>query len=619
MQSGKISVQSDNIFPIIKKFLYSEQEIFLRELVSNAVDATSKLKVLSNRGEVKGELDNLTIEIIPNKENKTLTIKDRGLGMDAEEVDKYLNQVAFSSAQEFLDKFKDELSIIGHFGLGFYSVFMVSEKVEVVTKSYKENSQAVKWTCIGDTNYTIEDSDKTERGTEIIIHLNEDALDYTENYKLEELLKKFCKFLPIPIQLGTKKEKVKEGDVEIEKEVPNIINNTDPLWKKAPSEITEEQYKSFYQELYPFSPEPLFWIHLNIDYPFNLTGILYFPKIKNQFEIQKNKIHLYSNQVFVTDDVKEIVPEFLMLLNGIIDSPDIPLNVSRSYLQSDSNVRKITSYITKKVAEKLNDLFKNNREDYEQKWDDIGTFIKYGIISDSKFEEKAIGFALLKNTDNKYHTVEEYKEQVKALQTDKTDKITALYTQDVQQQYSLIQQCKERSYQVLVFDNVIDNHFIQHLEYKADLKFKRIDSDTIDLLIEKDEKNESVLSEKDQNTIKELFVKLANNKSTDIQVKALSPSDDPIQIIRPEFMRRMGEMQHMMTMMKGDGNDLFKDSYSIVINSNNPIIVKKLNEQKNKAEKSEMANYLLQLALLNQNMLKGEELSTFIKKSMEKI
>lgn len=619
MQSGKISVQSENIFPIIKKFLYSEQEIFLRELVSNAVDATSKLKALSNRGEAKGELGSLNIEIIPNKEAKTLTIRDRGIGMDAEEVDRYLNQVAFSSAQEFLDKFKDELSIIGHFGLGFYSAFMVADKVEVITRSYKESSQAVKWTCHGDTNYTIEDTVKDERGSDIILYLNDDALDYTDQHKLETLLEKFCKFLPIPIQLGTKKEKVKEGDVESEIELPHIINDTEPLWKKNPADISDEQYKEFYQKLYPYAPEPLFWIHLNIDYPFNLTGILYFPKLKNQFEIQKNKIHLYCNQVFVTDDVKEIVPEFLQLLHGVIDSPDIPLNVSRSYLQSDANVRKITSYITKKVSEKLSDLFKKNRDDFEKKWDDIGTFIKYGIISDEKFAEKAISFALLKNTDKKYATLEEYKEAVKEVQKDKNNNITILYSQDPQQHYSIIQQCKDRSYQVLVMDQVIDNHFIQHLEYKDGLRFKRVDSETVDQLIESDTKSESVLSETDQNKLKELFTSIKFNKSSETQFKALSPQDDPVQIVRPEFMRRMSEMQHMMTMMKGEGDDLFKDSYQLVINSNHPIIAQKLNDEKNEETRNELASYLVQLALLNQNMLKGEDLSEFVKKSMSRL
>ena len=619
IQSGKISVQTENIFPIIKKFLYSEQEIFLRELVSNAMDATTKIKTLSSRGEAKGELGQLMIEIIPNKEAKTLTIRDRGLGMDAEEVNKYLNQVAFSSAQEFLDKYKDEANIIGHFGLGFYSAFMVADKVEVITKSYKENAEAVKWTCTGDTEFTIESAEKSDRGTDIILHLSEDCLDYAESYKVEGLLEKFCKFLPFPIKLGTKKEKQKDGDVETEIEVDNIINNTNPIWKKTPTELTDEDYKKFYQELYPYSSEPLFWIHLNIDYPFNLTGVLYFPKIKNQFEIQKNKIHLYSNQVFVTDDVKEIVPEFLMLLHGVIDSPDIPLNVSRSYLQSDANVRKITSYITRKVAEKLHDLFKKDRNDFEKKWDDIGTFIKYGIISDEKFAEKANSFALLKNTKSEYKTIEEYKEKIKDTQTDKNNKLTVIYTNDAKLHYSLIAACEDKGYDVLVMDNIIDNHFIQQLEYKAEMSFKRVDSETVDNLIEKDTTYESVLSEADQTSIAEIFKGISLNKSTSTELKALSPNDPPIQIIRPEFMRRMSEMQHMMTMMKGEGEDMFKEAYNVIINSNHPVIAQKINAAESTERKSELATNLFELALLDQNMLKGEALSKFVKKSLERI
>ncbi len=619
IQSGKISVQTENIFPIIKKFLYSEQEIFLRELVSNAMDATTKIKTLSSRGEAKGELGQLMIEIIPNKEAKTLTIRDRGLGMDAEEVNKYLNQVAFSSAQEFLDKYKDEANIIGHFGLGFYSAFMVADKVEVITKSYKENAEAVKWTCTGDTEFTIESAEKSDRGTDIILHLSEDCLDYAESYKVEGLLEKFCKFLPFPIKLGTKKEKQKDGDVENEIEVDNIINNTNPIWKKNPTELSDEDYKKFYQELYPYSSEPLFWIHLNIDYPFNLTGVLYFPKIKNQFEIQKNKIHLYSNQVFVTDDVKEIVPEFLMLLHGVIDSPDIPLNVSRSYLQSDANVRKITSYITRKVAEKLHDLFKKDRNDFEKKWDDIGTFIKYGIISDEKFAEKANSFALLKNTKSEYKTIEEYKEKIKDTQTDKNNKLTVIYTNDAKLHYSLIAACEDKGYDVLVMDNIIDNHFIQQLEYKAEMSFKRVDSETVDNLIEKDTKYESVLSEADQTSIAEIFKGISLNKSTSTELKALSPNDPPIQIIRPEFMRRMSEMQHMMTMMKGEGEDMFKEAYNVIINSNHPVIAQKINAAESTERKSELATNLFELALLDQNMLKGEALSKFVKKSLERI
>ncbi len=619
MQSGKISVQTENIFPIIKKFLYSEQEIFLRELISNAIDATSKLKALSNRGEMKGELGNLNIEIIPDKDSKTLTIRDRGIGMDEEEVNKYLNQVAFSSAQEFLDKYKDELNIIGHFGLGFYSAFMVAEKVEVITKSYKTDSVPVRWTCNGETEYTIQTDEKADRGTDIVLHLSADAQEYLEEFKLQTLLDKFCKFLPVPIQLGTKKETIKEGEEEKEIEVPNIINNTNPLWKKSPNDITEEEYKAFYQELYPFSTEPLFWIHLNIDYPFNLTGILYFPKIKNQFEIQKNKIHLYSNQVFVTDDVKEIVPEFLMLLHGVIDSPDIPLNVSRSYLQSDANVRKITGYITKKVAEKLQDLFKKDRADFEKKWDDIGTFIKYGLISDEKFAEKAMAFSLFKNVDKVYETIEEYKERVKDVQTDKNKRLNVLYTHDPLLHHGIIQQCKNRGYDVLLMDQVIDNHFIQHLEYKAEMSFKRIDSDTVDRLIDLDEKPESVLNEDQQKSVTELFKQLSVNSASSTEVKALSPNDPPIQIVRPEFLRRMSEMQHMMHIARGEQDDMFKDSHTVIINSNHPVIAQKLVTITEDSSRQALATYLLELALLEQQMLKGEALTDFVKRSMEKI
>ncbi|MFZ1586056.1 MAG: molecular chaperone HtpG, partial [Saprospiraceae bacterium] len=432
MEKGQITVNTENIFPIIKQFLYSEQEIFLRELISNAVDATSKLKTLSSKGVAKGELGDLTIEIIPNKEARTLTIKDKGIGLTSEETKKYLNQVAFSSAQEFLEKYKDDANIIGHFGLGFYSAFMVADKVEVNTLSYQEDAEPVIWSCTGDTNFEINASEKTDRGTEIILHLSDDAMQYAEDDKLQELLNKYCKFLPVPIKLGMKKKTISEGEGEEktdrEIEVANIINNTNPLWKKSPSELSEQDYINFYKELYPYSSDPLFWIHLNIDYPFNLTGVLYFPKIETNFDIQKNKIHLYSNQVFVTDDVKEIVPEFLMLLHGVIDSPDIPLNVSRSYLQADSHVRKISGYITKKVAEKLNDLFKQDRAGFESKWPDIGTFIKYGYLSDDKFEEKVSGSILLKNTDGQYFTIDEYKEKIKDNQTDKDGKITVLYS-----------------------------------------------------------------------------------------------------------------------------------------------------------------------------------------------
>ncbi|MBK6544677.1 MAG: molecular chaperone HtpG [Saprospiraceae bacterium] len=618
MRSGKISVKTENIFPIIKKFLYSEQEIFLRELISNAVDATTKLKVLSSKGEAKGELGELKIEISIHKENGTLSIKDRGIGMDEEEVKNYLNQVAFSSAEDFINKYKGEANIIGHFGLGFYSAFMVSDKVEVITKSYKENAVPVKWTCLGDTEFNIEEVIKEDRGTEIILYLTEDCKEYLEDARIEGLLDKFCKFLPVPIQFGTRKEKIKEGEVETEIEKENIINNPNPLWKKAPTDITDEEYKNFYNELYPYSEEPLFWIHLNIDYPFNLTGILYFPKIKQNIEIQKNKIHLYSNQVFVTDDVKEIVPEFLMLLHGVIDSPDIPLNVSRSYLQADAHVRKISGYITRKVAEKLHDLFKKDRADFEKKWSDISTFIKYGLISDEKFAEKTIPVVLFENTEKKFFTIDEYKEHIKQLQTDKNNRLTVLYSNDLKLHYRYIAAAKEQGYDVLLMNNVLDNHFIQQMEMKAELTFKRVDSDTLDKLIEKEEKTESVLSEADQKTVEDIFKSISINKGSNTLLKALSPNDPPVMIVKPEFMRRMSEMQYMMHAVKGEADDHpFLNHYESIINSNHPIVATKLLAEKDSEKRKDIADYLFKLAMLDQQMLQGEALHDFVKKSLE--
>ncbi|MBK8448808.1 MAG: molecular chaperone HtpG [Saprospiraceae bacterium] len=618
MRSGKISVKTENIFPIIKKFLYSEQEIFLRELISNAVDATTKLKVLSSKGEAKGELGELKIEISIHKENGTLSIKDRGIGMDEEEVKNYLNQVAFSSAEDFINKYKGEANIIGHFGLGFYSAFMVSDKVEVITKSYKENAVPVKWTCLGDTEFNIEEVIKEDRGTEIILYLTEDCKEYLEDARIEGLLDKFCKFLPVPIQFGTRKEKIKEGEVETEIEKENIINNPNPLWKKAPTDITDEEYKNFYNELYPYSEEPLFWIHLNIDYPFNLTGILYFPKIKQNIEIQKNKIHLYSNQVFVTDDVKEIVPEFLMLLHGVIDSPDIPLNVSRSYLQADAHVRKISGYITRKVAEKLHDLFKKDRADFEKKWSDISTFIKYGLISDEKFAEKTIPVVLFENTEKKFFTIDEYKEHIKQLQTDKNNRLTVLYSNDLKLHYRYIAAAKEQGYDVLLMNNVLDNHFIQQMEMKAELTFKRVDSDTLDKLIEKEEKTESVLSEADQKTVEEIFKSISINKASNTLLKAVSLNDPTVMIVKPEFMRRMSEMQYMMHAVKGEADDHpFLNHYESIINSNHPIVATKLLAEKDSEKRKDIADYLFKLAMLDQQMLQGEALHDFVKKSLE--
>ena len=620
MQKGSISVQTENIFPIIKKFLYSDQEIFLRELISNAVDATSKLKTLASRGEVKGDIGDTTIEVLIDADKKTLTIRDRGIGLTEEEAKKYLNQVAFSSAQEFLEKYKDESSIIGHFGLGFYSAFMVADKVEAISKSYQEGSQGITWTCEGDPEYTIEDNDKSERGTDIVLHISEDATEFLEESRIEGLLNKYCKFLPVAIKFGTRKETIKEGEGEEaedkEIEVDNIINNPNPLWKKQPAELSDEDYQNFYRELHPFSAAPMFWIHLNIDYPFNLTGVLYFPKLNNSFEAQKNKIQLYSNQVYVTDEVKEIVPEFLTLLHGVIDSPDIPLNVSRSYLQSDQNVKKITGYITKKVADKLNDLFKEDRNAYEEKWNDLGVFVKYGMISDEKFYDKGLKFALLKNVDGECFTIDEYKEKIKDAQTDKHNKVIVLYATDKLEQHGLIEACKTKGYDVLELGHIIDNHFMQQLEHKVgDFTFVRVDSDTIDNLVQKDETNESVLNETEEKEIQEVFEALAKPSGGQVQLKPLSPTDQPVMVTKPEFMRRMKEMQMMQGMQFGD----FPESFNVIVNSNHPIIAQKILKAEDGTQKTEIAQHLFDIALLSQNMLKGEQLTKFVQRSLDKM
>jgi molecular chaperone HtpG len=619
MEKGNISVQTENIFPIIKQFLYSDQEIFLRELISNAVDATTKIKTLSSKGEFKGDLGELTIDIILDEKAKTLTIRDRGIGMSEAEVKKYLNQVAFSSAESFLKKYKDDANIIGHFGLGFYSAFMVADKVEVVTKSYKKSAKSVKWICTGNPEYKIGEGDRDFRGTDIILHINDDSTEFLQKSRIQSLLDKYSKFLPIPIRFG-KNERVEfegEGDdkKEIKIEEDNIVNNTEPLWKKKPNKLKEEDYKAFYRELYPMSQEPLFWIHLNIDFPFNLTGVLYFPKLNNSLEIQKNKIQLYSNQVYVTDDVKEIVPEFLLLLHGVIDSPDIPLNVSRSYLQSDSNVRKITSYITKKVADKLKSLYKKDPQAFKDKWDDVGTFVKYGMISDEKFYDKANAFSLVKNTEGEFSLFDEYIEKVKSTQTDKNERTVLLYANNADEQHSYIESAKNYGYDVLLFNNVIDNHFMQHMEHKkTGITFVRVDSDTADKLVQKDEEKASVLSEKEEEKVKTLFTEsLGDLKGGYIDIRPLSPDDSPVMITRPEFMRRMKEMQMMQGMNMGD----MPDSHNIVINSNHELIAKKLLGMKGPEKKARFTKYLYDLARLNQNMLKGEEMSQFINTSIE--
>ncbi len=619
MEKGHISVTAENIFPIIKKFLYSDQEIFLRELVSNAVDATTKIQTLSGKGEYKGELGELTIDIILDEKKKTLTIRDRGIGMSEAEVKKYLNEVAFSSADSFLKKYQDDANIIGHFGLGFYSAFMVADKVDVITKSYKKSAKSVKWSCKGDPKFTISEGDRDFRGTDIVLHVSDDSTEFLEKGRIQSLLDKYSKFLPFPIRFGTKTRTEWEGEGEDRKSTEvvedNIVNNTEPLWKKKPNKLKENHYKDFYRELYPMSQEPLFWIHLNIDFPFNLTGVLYFPKLNNSLEIQKNKIQLYSNQVYVTDDVKEIVPEFLLLLHGVIDSPDIPLNVSRSYLQSDSNVRKITSYITKKVADKLKSLYKKDKEGFESKWNDVGTFVKYGMLSDEKFYDKAGAFCLMKSTNGEFALLDDYLEKAKVNQTDKHDRTVILYANNAKEQHAYIESATAYGYDVLLMDNVIDNHFMQHLEHKKDkITFVRVDSDTVDKLVQKDEEKASVLSEKEETRVKELFTEsLGDMKGGQIELRPLSPEDHPVLITKPEFMRRMKEMQMMQGMNLGD----MPDSHNVVINTNHPLVADKLLSKIATDKKQRFAKYLYDLARLNQNMLKGEELSEFIKTSVE--
>lgn len=618
IEKGTIAVQTENIFPIIKKFLYSDHEIFLRELVSNAVDATQKLKKLSSLGEISGEIGSTNISISIDKDAGTLTISDKGIGMTPEEVKKYINQVAFSSASEFLEKYKgldDGKSIIGHFGLGFYSAFMVADKVMLVTKSGKENAEPVRWTCDGSTEFTLEPWEKAERGTDVILFINEENKSFLEDAKIEGLLNKYCKFLPVEIQFGVKEETVKgeEEGTDTTVNVPNIINNPSPAWTKKPAELQDEDYKNFYNELYPYTEAPLFWIHLNVDYPFNLTGILYFPRIKKSYEIQKNKIQLYSNQVFVTDEVKEIVPEWLTLLHGVIDSPDIPLNVSRSYLQSDQNVKKINNYITKKVAEKLEETFKKDRAEFENKWENINVIIKYGMLSDEKFAERAEKFCLLQNTDKKYFTFEEYKEHIKAGQTDKNNNIIALYTNNTTDHHVYVDAAKGRGYDVLETDNVIDNHFISFMEQKmTGVQFKRVDADTVDKLIDKDEKTESILSEEESNTLKELFEKIADANAATIVLSPQSPDDNVVAITKPEFMRRMKEMSHLNGM---DFAASMPDQYNLVVNTNHPVIQKILKQEESVKEQS--VKQLHDLALLSQGMLKGTDLTEFVKRSVE--
>jgi molecular chaperone HtpG len=629
--TGKINVKTENIFPIIKKFLYSDNEIFLRELVSNATDATQKLKALTSMGEAKGELGDLKIEVIINKSAKTITIKDKGIGMTKEEIEKYITQIAFSGAEEFVQKYQDKVDknvVIGHFGLGFYSAFMVAQKVEIFSLSYKEGSNSVRWECDGSPEYQIEEiNTKTSRGTDIVLHIAEDSLEFLENFKIEGLLKKYCKFLPIEIVFGTKKSWVPSGekdekgeDKEKEIEVENIINNPNPAWIRKPIDLKDEDYKAFYRELYPMQFEdPLFHIHLNVDYPFNLTGILYFPKLSNKFEAPKDRIQLYSNQVFVTDNVENIVPDFLTMLRGVIDSPDIPLNVSRSYLQADSNVKKISTHITKKVADKLEELFKKDRADFELKWDDIKIFVQYGLISDEKFYEKASKFTLLKNTDAKAFTFDEYETHVKTNQTDKDKKLVFLYATNVDEQHTYIDAAKSRGYDVLLMDSPLDPHLINTLESKlTNTQFVRVDSDTVEKLIKKDDAQISKLTEDDQTKLKPIVEGVVAKEKYAVVFESLSETDSPMLITRPEFMRRMKDMQ---ALGGGGGMNFYgslPDTYNLVVNSNHPLIGKILSEADG-TKQSQLAKQAADLALLSQGLLKGEELTKFVKRSVELI
>lgn len=630
MAKGQINVQTENIFPIIKQFLYSDQEIFLRELVSNAVDATQKLTTMGKLGDLKTDIGDTTIEVKIDKDKKTLSFIDKGIGMTEEEVDKYINQIAFSSAEEFVEKYKDKASIIGHFGLGFYSSFMVADKVEILTKSYKEGSKAVKWECDGSPNYSLEESDaRTERGTSIVLHVSDDAKEYLEENRISELLNKYCKFMPVAIKFGTREETIeektgkkdKDGNEETtEKKITkdNIINNPNPAWTKTPADLEDDDYKAFYRELYPMNfQESLFHIHLNVDYPFNLTGILYFPKLKNNLEVQKDKIQLYSNQVFVTDSVEGIVPDFLTLLHGVIDSPDIPLNVSRSYLQSDGNVKKISNYISKKVADKLHDLFKNDRKAFEEKWDDIKIFIEYGILSDEKFAEKAKKFALYKNVDGEYFTMSEYKDKVKDAQTDKDKKLVLLYTSNQEEQYSYIASAKDKGYDVLIMDTPLSSHLVGKLEQEEELSFSRVDGDTIDQLIKKEEEIPSKLTEDDEKKLQPVIEGVLPNQTFSVNFVSMSEKEAPMTITQAEFMRRMKDMSAVGGGgMMGMGN--MPDSYELKVNSNHPLISKILSE-KDEAKQKEMAKQAADLALLSQNLLKGEDLSNFIKRSVQLI
>ena len=633
MQTGSIGVKTENIFPVIKKFLYSENEIFLREIVSNAVDATNKLKTLASAGEFKGELGDLTIRVEIDKQKKTLTIRDNGIGMTSAEVDKYINQIAFSGATEFVEKFKTQseaeaANIIGHFGLGFYSSFMVSNKVALISKSFRqtEEEKGVMWECDGSPEYTMNEIPKGSRGTDVILYISDDCADFLEESKIRELLNKYCKFLSVPIQFGTKNvEEIIEGENDEDGkpktksvEKPWIINDVAPLWKKSPSSIEDKEYDDFYHVLYPMNFEtPLFHIHLNVDYPFNLTGILYFPKIKNRYEFQRNKIQLYCNEVFVTDSVDGILPEFLTMLHGVIDSPDIPLNVSRSFLQNDQNVKKISGYITKKVAEKLEELFKKDRAEYEKKWDDISVFIEYGMIADPKFFERAEKFMLVKDTDGIYYTLEEYKKHIEENQKNKDNRLVYLYATNADEQYSNIENAKSKGYSVLMLDGILDSHFISTLEQKyGDCSFARVDSASIDKLIEKEDENkESKLNDEQKETIKKAFDNIIDKVTYHIEFSNLGEDDAPVEVIQNEFMRRMKEMSAMGGGMQMWGT--MPDSYTLMLNVNNPVIAG-LADKDEESQKNTIKQ-LYDLARLSKNLLKGKDLNEFVKRSFNEI
>lgn len=624
-QKGTISINTENIFPIIKKFLYSDHEIFLRELVSNAVDATQKLKRLSALGHAKGELGDLKIIVKIDEKEGTLTISDRGIGMTAEEISKYINQIAFSGATEFMEKFKearDANEIIGRFGLGFYSAFMVADRVEIQTLSYLEDAEPARWVCDGSTSFEITAGNRQERGTDVILYINEESKEFLQEAKISGILNKYAKFLPVPVQFGTKTESVPDGEDEEGKpkyksvEVDNIINNTNPIWVKSPSELTDEDYLKFYQELYPFSEEPLFWIHLNVDYPFNLTGVLYFPKLKEDYEFQRNKIKLFSRQVFITDEVKDIVPDFLMLLHGVIDSPDIPLNVSRSFLQADSNVKKINGYISRKVGDKLLEIFKKDRKAYEGKWNDIGVFVKYGAASDEKFYEKAKEFILLNNTGGEFFTLEEYNAKVRDFQTDKDGRLVYLYTVDAERQHSYVQSANKKNYDVLVMNSPIDPHFIQQLEVKLDkTSFKRVDADVVDKLIVKEDAPTNKLTDDQVKKLKEVFDKAIGNPAMHVEVEPHAEDAMPVTITMEEWMRRMKDMARLGGPMNIYGS--MPETYKVSVNANHSLVTKIL--EADESVGGSIARQAFDLALLAQGMLKGADLTAFVERSVKGI